>query len=281
MCKRIKMSLVWILAVSVLGGCGQSNDRMVDESVENEIMAEIDKLPTDVIPDDWDAADGENTDADVSDGDAADGEGADGDAADGKEAGGDSEDVSVRGAGEGDNPMQDENVQVYYYDYTTVYDGDRYDVTELLHRVDGTFEIAEGKTLDGLCDYAETTALEEGKHINRNLLYDLVECAIKDSSLHEEKIDSIVGVLHFYMSIANEFESIGGMRVRNVILDKEDLSQVKYTMAIDGADDNIFILNPTERTFFMNDGKTEYESSMLTDETLGIWRYVIDEYIGQ
>lgn len=154
------------------------------------------------------------------------------------------------------------------------FDGDKIIVVPNGEVNDSTF-IYEDKTLGGLCDYIDSTVLEEGRTINRDFLYDLISVEVIDPQLYQD-YDSFSRTLYMSLSIANEFSTID-VDLKDMILDTTD--QAKQVFEVNAAGkDTTWILDGHEYKFYLNDGSTEYTSSMFDPETLAVWSVVLDQY---
>ena len=154
------------------------------------------------------------------------------------------------------------------------FDGDKIIVVPNGEVNDSTF-IYEDKTLGGLCDYIDSTVLEEGRTINRDFLYDLISVEVIDPQLYQD-YDSFSRTLFMSLSIANEFSTID-VDLKDMILDTTDQAKQVFEVNAEGKD-TTWILDGHEYKFYLNDGSTEYTSSMFDPETLAVWSVVLDQY---
>ena len=154
------------------------------------------------------------------------------------------------------------------------FDGDKIIVVPNGEVNDSTF-IYEDKTLSGLCDYIDSTVLEEGRTINRDFLYDLISVEVIDPQLYQD-YDSFSRTLCMSLSIANEFSTID-VDLKDMILDTTDQAKQVFEVNAEGKDTS-WILDGHEYKFYLNDGSTEYTSSMFDPETLAVWSVVLDQY---
>lgn len=154
------------------------------------------------------------------------------------------------------------------------FDGDKIIVVPNGEVNDSTF-IYEDKTLGGLCDYIDSTVLEEGRTINRDFLYDLISVEVIDPQLYQD-YDSFSRTLYMSLSIANEFSTID-VDLKDMILDTTDQAKQVFEVNAEGKDTS-WILDGHEYKFYLNDGSTEYTSSMFDPETLAVWSVVLDQY---
>ena len=154
------------------------------------------------------------------------------------------------------------------------FDGDKIIVVPNGEVNDSTF-IYEDKTLGGLCDYIDSTVLEEGRTINRDFLYDLISVEVIDPQLYQD-YDSFSRVMYMSLSIANEFNTID-VSLKDLILDTTNQAKQTFEVTAEGKD-TTWILDGHEYKFYLNDGSTEYTSSMFDPETLAVWSVVLDQY---
>ena len=154
------------------------------------------------------------------------------------------------------------------------FDGDKIIVVPNGEVNDSTF-IYEDKTLGGLCDYIDSTVLEEGRTINRDFLYDLISVEVIDPQLYQD-YDSFSRVMYMSLSIANEFSTID-VSLKDLILDTTNQAKQTFEVTAEGKD-TTWILDGHEYKFYLNDGSTEYTSSMFDPETLAVWSVVLDQY---
>ena len=154
------------------------------------------------------------------------------------------------------------------------FDGDKIIVVPNGTVNDSTF-IYEDKTLGGLCDYIDSNVLEEGRTINRDFLYDLISVEVIDPQLYQD-YDSFSRVMYMSLSIANEFSTID-VDLKDMILDTTDQAKQVFEVNAEGKD-TTWILDGHEYKFYLNDGSTEYTSSMFDPETLAVWSVVLDQY---
>lgn len=150
------------------------------------------------------------------------------------------------------------------------------------HVVNGDTVIRNGITIQQFLDYVDNEVLEEGRTINRPLFYDLYEVMFYDpaliSSAGENEFCQWMAIC---LTTANEFNTLD-VRVR----EKEDTfnntRRFKIHVTAYGRDDTwIYEMAEYpyqgENKFYMNDGGTEYGSSMLKGDTLLIWDFATTE----
>ncbi len=163
------------------------------------------------------------------------------------------------------------------YSYTDVYrSGD--DLTLIPNGgMNGSTVLYGGKDLNGLLDYVDSTVLDEGRKINRDFFYDIMATMLVDKDLSSD-FDRAEKHMIMALAVANNFHAMD-VRVNDCYIDANNAADYHYNVTAYGKDD-IWIANYENRTFYMNDGKTEYHSEMFKDEYLAIWMMAIDDYYG-
>lgn len=131
------------------------------------------------------------------------------------------------------------------------------------------------KTLGGLCDYVDEKVLEEGRTINREFLCDLVALQVIDPELITD-YTRFNNTMIYCLTIANEFHSID-VDVKDLILDNKDQAKQTFEVVAEGKEDS-WILDGHEKKFYLNNGNTEYTSSMFDPQTMAVWSIALDEY---
>lgn len=180
----------------------------------------------------------------------------------------------------------DDNLSADYqfkdYEYASMVEIDEYSYFEPNGKVNGSTCLRPGKDLEGLCDFIDSNVLEDGRKIDRDLLYDLVSVNIIDSSLIADD-SNLENNLMFCLTFANEFSG-QNIRVESCMYESDDPDLYYYDIR-QGEDDYEFdtwLVNISEGTLSMNYGETEYESAgqygMFSTDTLSIWMTVIDTY---
>ena len=131
------------------------------------------------------------------------------------------------------------------------------------------------KNLGGLCDYIDSKVLEDGRTINRKFLYGLVSVQIVDPQLMRS-YDQFNRAMIYCLSIANEFYA-NDVTLVDVVLDAAENTKQSFDVLFDGKA-NTWILDGHENKFYLNNGATEYVSTMLDPETMAVWSLVLDQY---
>ena len=134
------------------------------------------------------------------------------------------------------------------------------------------------KTLGGLCDYVDEKVLEKGRTINREFLYDLVALQVIDPELISD-YTSFNYAMSYCLTIANEFYSID-VDVKDLILDNKEETKQVFDVVAAGKEDT-WIFDGHEKKFYLNNGNTEYTSSMFDAQTMAVWSIALDEYFGE
>ena len=185
-----------------------------------------------------------------------------------------SDDAESEETASDDAASDSEDYDAAYAFVNVKFDGDKLIVVPNGTVNDSTL-IYEDKTLGGLCDYIDSTVLEEGRTINRDFLYDLISVEVIDPQLYQD-YDSFSRTLCMSLSIANEFSTID-VDLKDMILDTTDQAKQVFEVNAEGKDTS-WILDGHEYKFYLNDGNTEYTSSMFDPETLAVWSVVLDQY---
>jgi predicted small lipoprotein YifL len=143
--------------------------------------------------------------------------------------------------------------------------------------MDGSTVLYGDKDLNGFLDYIDSSVLEKGRTINRDLFYDLLATMLVDKDLNT---DFSVVEKHMIMAlaVANNFHDTD-VSIRDCYLDANNAMDYHYHVTMYGKDDT-WLVNYGDRTFYMNDGATEYVTDMFKDDYLAIWWMSADEYYG-
>ncbi len=164
------------------------------------------------------------------------------------------------------------------YSYTDVVsNGDDITVTPN-GGLNGSTVLANGKDLGGFLDYVDSTVLEKGRTINRDLLYDLLAIMLVDKDLSSD-FEDIEKNMIMAFAMANNFHDTD-VTVKDYYLNANNAAEYRYHVKAFGKDDT-WVVNYNERSVYFNDGKTEYSSDMFKDEYLAMWMIAIEEYYGR
>lgn len=136
-------------------------------------------------------------------------------------------------------------------------------------------ELYDGKDLGGFLDYVDDSVLEKGRTINRDLFYDLLATMLVDKDLSSD-FDQIEKNMLMALAVANNFHDVD-VKIIDCNLDANNAAEYRYNVNAFGTDDT-WIVNYGDRTFYMNDGATEYHSDMFEDKYLAVWMVAIEEY---
>ncbi len=163
------------------------------------------------------------------------------------------------------------------YSYTDVYrDGN--DLTIISNGgLDSSTALFNDKKLGDFLDYVDSTVLEPGRTINRDLFYDMLAIMLVDKDLASSQT-YIEKNLMMALTVSNDFHDTD-VKIENCHLDANNAAEYKYKVKAEGKDDT-WIVNYQNRSFYMNDGATEYTSDMFSDNTLAVWMVAIEEYYG-
>ena len=80
------------------------------------------------------------------------------------------------------------------------------------------------------------------------------------------------------LAVANNFHDTD-VSIRDCYLNAKNAMEYHYHVTMYGKDDT-WLVNYGDRTFYMNDGATEYVTDMFKDDYLAIWWMSADEYYG-
>ncbi len=163
------------------------------------------------------------------------------------------------------------------YSFADVYQ-DGNDITVIPNGgLNANTELFSGKDLDGFLDYVDSEVLEAGRTINRDFFYDLLSINLIDKDL-SSSTSYIMTNMMVCLAVANNFHDTD-VRVNSCHLDSNNAADYHYNVTAYGKDDT-WLVNYQDRTFYMNDGKTEYHSTMFNDEYLSVWLVAMEEYYG-
>ncbi|MCR5283633.1 MAG: hypothetical protein K6E18_09705 [Lachnospiraceae bacterium] len=164
------------------------------------------------------------------------------------------------------------------YSYTDVYRNGN-DLTVIPNgQLNASTVLFEGKDLGGFLDYVDSTVLEEGRTINRELFYGLLSTMLVDKELSASNPNAIEKYMMMALAIANNFHNLD-VSVKDCYLNANNAAEYHYTMKTPERDD-IWLINYQDRTIFFNDGNTEYHSDLFKDEYLAVWLMSIEDYYG-
>ncbi len=138
--------------------------------------------------------------------------------------------------------------------------------------------VYDGKDIGGFLDYVDDKVLEKGRKINRKFFYDLYAVNIVDPDVYKDNPSQMVFGLISSLSFANEFYTMD-VSVDSLSVSNDKPNVYNYSVTAIGKKD-LWTLDFDAKTMYMNDGKTEYVSTMLKDDTLAVWATVVEEYFG-
>ena len=143
--------------------------------------------------------------------------------------------------------------------------------------LNGSTVLYGDKDLNGFLDYVDSVVLEEGRTINRDLFYELLSFMLVDKKLVSD-FDEIENNMFMALAVANNFHDTE-VEIRECHLNADNAVDYHYYVTIYGKEDK-WIVNYGDRTFFMNDGATEYVTEMFKNDYLAVWLMAIDDYYG-
>lgn len=165
------------------------------------------------------------------------------------------------------------------YKYATVeYKEDGIILTPKKGTVNDSTIVYDGKDIGGFLDYVDDKVLEKGRSINREFFYDLYAVNIVDPDVYQANPSQMIFGLVSSLSFANEFHTMN-VSVDSLSVSNDSPDVYNYNVTAIGKKD-LWSLDFAAKTMYMNDGKTEYVSSMLKDETLAVWATAVEEYFG-
>ena len=140
------------------------------------------------------------------------------------------------------------------------------------------------KTIGGFCDYVEKEVLEDGRKLDRRLLYSLLEVHLVDDSYYKGDNNAAYfeQTMMYCMMFANEFPDMN-MKLDSCMYYTDEPTTYYYVLDI-GEKSDTWTVDYNKKEIYMNDGKTEYKSageySMFSDKTKMTWMIAIDKYFG-
>ncbi len=143
--------------------------------------------------------------------------------------------------------------------------------------MNGSTVLFADKDLNGFLDYVDTTVLEEGRTINRDLLYNILAYMLVDDKLSADE-ESREKHLMMALAVANNFHDVE-VNIKSCVIDADHAADYHYNLTAYGAEDT-WLVNYQDCKFYMHDGETEYVTDMFKDEYLAVWLMAIEDYYG-
>ncbi len=143
--------------------------------------------------------------------------------------------------------------------------------------MNGSTVLFADKDLNGFLDYVDNTVLEEGRTINRDLLYDILAYMLVDDELSSDE-NSREKHLMMALAVANNFHDVE-VNIKSCIIDANNAADYHYNLTAYGAEDT-WLVNYQDCKFYFHDGDTEYVTDMFKDEYLAVWLMAIEDYYG-
>ena len=167
------------------------------------------------------------------------------------------------------------------YEYADVYDTGTAILIKPKNTVGGGTAIWNKKTVGELCDYIDKDVYQDGKKINRDMLYKLISIHVIDPAIVKD--DHVFEILMKYcLIVTTEFGDSGAM-IESASFNKETPNTYTYEVSIDGQT-STWVIDYDNQSVLLNDGKTEYsspgENGMFSEKTMQVWTLVIDQYFG-
>ncbi len=176
---------------------------------------------------------------------------------------------------------EDTEYEEYEYAYATYFDDYVYIAGNGVIDDNTVIYGESDKTIGEFCDYIDESVLEDGRTINRDLLYDLLEVHLVDSSLNAGP-EYFEQSMMYCLTFANEFGD-HDMDIEYCMYSTEEPTTYYYGVEVDDKEDT-WTVDYSQKFVYMSDGDTEYTSAgdygMFTDNTLSLWLYVIDDFFG-
>ncbi len=138
-------------------------------------------------------------------------------------------------------------------------------------------ELFAGKDLNEFLDYVDSTVLEPGRKINRDLFYDLMATMLVDKQYSSDPT-YIEKYMIMALAVSNNFYNTP-IKINECDLDANNATDYWYKLTAYEKEDT-WVINYANRTLYMNNGKTEYVSDMFKDEYMAVWLMAVDEYFG-
>jgi len=279
--KVTAIALASLMIAASLAGCGGKKGNLSDDLLEGtEKFEDADKdsdvtydadIDIDAFKDAAEKIGDLDLDTDVSLGGLKDkyGDEDNEDNGNGEDAGNDNE--------AGDTGSSEPEGDLTVYSYTDVYrDGDNITVIPNGGLNEYTKPFGN-KDLNGFLDYVDSTVLEKGRTINRELFYDNMAIMLIDKDLASDQ-SYIQNNMAMALAVANNFYNLD-VKIKDCKFYAGNAAEYKYDVKAEGRDD-VWTVDYGKRTFYMNDGGTEYHSNMWDDTYLAVWLVAIDEYFG-
>ncbi len=143
--------------------------------------------------------------------------------------------------------------------------------------LNGSTLLFNDKDLNGFLDYVDSTVLEAGRTIDRQLFYDVLATMLVDKELSNDP-KTIEGNMLMALAMADNFHA-SDVKIKDCYLDANNAADYHFNLTAYGKEDT-WLVNFSKRTVYFNDGKTEYVSDMFKDEYLAVWFTAVEDYFG-
>ena len=143
--------------------------------------------------------------------------------------------------------------------------------------MNGSTVLFADKDLNGFLDYVDSTVLEEGRTINRDLLFDILAYMLVDDKLSANE-ESREKHLMMALAVANNFHDVE-VKIKSCVIDANNAADYHYNLTAYGAEDT-WLVNYQDCKFYMHDAATEYVTDMFKNEYLAEWLMAIEDYYG-
>ena len=176
-----------------------------------------------------------------------------------------------------DSGQSEPEGELIKYSYTDVYNGGN-DITVIPNGgLNESTRPFGNKDLNGFLDYVDSTVLEKGRNINRELFYDNLAIMLVDKDLSSDQ-SYIENNMAMALAVANNFYDTD-VKIKECHFYGGNGAEYSYNVTAYGRDD-VWTVDYNQRKFFMNDGSTEYSSDMWDNQNLAVWLVAMQEYFG-
>lgn len=176
-----------------------------------------------------------------------------------------------------DSGQSEPEGELIKYSYTDVYNGGN-DITVIPNGgLNESTRPFGNKDLNGFLDYVDSTVLEKGRNINRELFYDNLAIMLVDKDLSSDQ-SYIENNMAMALAVANNFYDTD-VKIKECHFYGGNGAEYSYNVTAYGRDD-VWTVDYSQRKFYMNDGSTEYSSDMWDNQNLAVWLVAMQEYFG-
>ncbi len=277
--KVTAIALASLMIAASLAGCGAKKGNLSDDLLEGtEKFEDTDKdsdatYDADIDIDAFKDAAGKIGDLDLDTDVSLSG-------TDDKDAGTEGEDAKEddkEDSKDNDSGQSEPEGELIKYSYTDVYNGGN-DITVIPNGgLNESTRPFGNKDLNGFLDYVDSTVLEKGRNINRELFYDNLAIMLVDKVLSSDQ-SYIENNMAMALAVANNFYDTD-VKIKECHFYGGNGAEYSYNVTAYGRDD-VWTVDYSQRKFYMNDGSTEYSSDMWDNQNLAVWLVAMQEYFG-